>query len=317
MNEKDIIQKYFTKEFNDQSIIEGIGDDAAIVCVNRGCELVITTDTMVEGKHFSTRAPAYGIGYKLMASNLSDIAAMGASPRWATLNLTLNVLNQSWLEEFSNGLLECAQKHNVTLIGGDTTRGNCLNVSIQLIGEVPNDKAMLRNGAKADDKVFVTGVVGNAACALSFLQKQNFHHDDLSAAQYSALYMPQSRIDFAIELREIANAAIDISDGLLNELETICAASNVGAVLQLDNVPFNNGINIEQAITGGEDYELLFTLPDKLVNDVNLLSKKHNCTISEIGKITNSKTVEIYQGNQVMPYPKYSGYDHFENITNE
>ncbi len=317
MNEKDIIQKYFTKKFNDQSIIEGIGDDAAIVRANSGCELVITTDTMVEGKHFFKHAPAYGIGYKLMASNLSDIAAMGASPRWATLNLTLNTLNHSWLAEFSNGLLECAQKHNVALIGGDTTSGNCLNVSIQLIGEVPHDKTMLRSSAKVDDRIFVTGVIGNAACALNFLQKQDFHHEDLPSAQYAALYMPQSRIDFAIELREIANAAIDISDGLLNEVEVICDASNVGAVLQLDNVPFNNNINIEQAITGGEDYELLFTLPDKLVNEVDLLSKKHDCLISEIGKINNSKTVEIYQGNRVMPYPKYSGYDHFEKITNE
>ncbi|MFK7793727.1 MAG: thiamine-phosphate kinase [Gammaproteobacteria bacterium] len=312
MNEKDIIQKYFTKELNDQSIIEGIGDDAAIIRANNGCELVITTDTMVEDRHFSKFAPAYAVGYKLMASNLSDIAAMGASPRWATLNLTLSTLNQSWLENFSKGLLECAQKHNVTLVGGDTTHGERLNISIQLIGEVPKGEAMLRNGAQVGDLIFVTGIIGNAASALNILQKNDFNHDDLSAIQYAALYMPQSRIDFAIELRDIANAAIDISDGLLNELEIICKASHVGAALQLNDIPVNCDINIDQSITGGEDYELIFTVPNELISHVELLSKKHNCSTSKIGEITNNKIVEIYQGNHVIPYPEYSGYDHFD-----
>ncbi len=313
MNEKDIIRKYFTREFNDQSIIEGIGDDAAIVSASNGCELVITTDTMVEGKHFSKHAPAHGIGYKLMASNLSDLAAMGASPRWATLNLTLNVLNDSWLVQFSNGLFECAQSHNVALIGGDTTSGDCLNISIQLIGEVPVGKAMLRSHAQINDKLYTTGVVGNGASALSYLQTQDFNHEMLSTAQYNALYTLPSRVNFAIELREFANAAIDISDGLLNELEIMCSASNTGASLQLDKVPFNRNISIEQAITGGEDYELLFTIPVKSTNELDLLSKKHNCPTTEIGQITESKVVEIYHGNQAMPYPECSGYDHFAN----
>jgi thiamine-monophosphate kinase len=311
LNEKDIIQNYFTKDFNDQSVIEGVGDDAAIISTRSGYESVITTDTMVEGKHFSKHAPAHGVGYKLMASNLSDIAAMGASPRWATLNLTLNVLNQSWLEEFSNGLLECAKAHNVVLIGGDTTCGDCLNASIQLIGEVPAGEAMLRSHAQINDKIFITGVIGNAASALNYLRKQDFNHDHLSAAQYAVLYMPQSRIELAIELRNIANAAIDISDGMLNELELVCKASHVGAKLQLNNVPMNDEISTALAITGGEDYELLFTLPDKFINQIDLLSKKHNCPITQIGKITDTNVVEIYQGNQSFPYPKYSGYDHF------
>ncbi len=313
MNEKDIIQTYFTKDFDDHSVIEGIGDDAAIVSVSNGHELVITTDTMVEGKHFSKQAPAYGIGYKLMASNLSDIAAMGASPRWATLTLTLNTLNPSWLQEFSNGLLDCAQIHNVILIGGDTTSGDCLNMSIQLIGEVSNGEAMLRSHAQANDKIFITGVIGNAASALDQLRNSEFNHAYLSESQYAALYMPQSRVSLAIELRKLANAAIDISDGLLHELEIICEASNVGATLNLENVPFNNNISIEQAMTAGEDYELLLTIPDHLLKQADLLSKKHNCLLSNIGQITNSNTVELYQGDQLIPYPKYSGYDHFAN----
>jgi thiamine-monophosphate kinase len=311
LNEKDIIQKFFTKKLNDQSIIEGIGDDAAIIRPEIGSELVITTDTMVEGRHFSKNAPAYGVGYKLMASNLSDIAAMGATPRWATLNITLNTLSQSWLTQFSHGLMECAQAHSVSLVGGDTTRGDCLNLSIQLIGEVPINKAMLRSHAQVNDKIFVTGVIGNAAHALNLLKQQNFSHNNLSEAHYDALYKPQSRIGFAIELRELANAAIDISDGLLNELEIICNASHVGATLQLDNVPYNHQIDIQQAITAGEDYELLFTIPDQLIKQVDLLSAKHNCPISSVGQVTNTKLIEIYQDNQTVTYPQYSGYDHF------
>jgi thiamine-monophosphate kinase len=311
LNEKDIIQKYFTTDINEQSVIEGIGDDAAIISVSSGCELVITTDTMLEGRHFSKQTPAYAVGYKLMASNLSDVAAMGAAPRWATLNLTLNSLDQSWLEEFSRGLLECAQAHDVILIGGDTTNGDCLNISVQLIAEIPISKAMLRSNAQVNDKIFVTGVIGNAASALHYLQQHKFNHDNLSSAQYSALYMPESRIDLAIELREIANAAIDISDGLLNELEIVCKASNTGAKLQLDKIPLTNEISAEKAITGGEDYELLFTVPDKYTGQVILLAQKYGCLISQIGEITNSNVIEIYQYNQLIPYPKYSGYDHF------
>ena len=313
MNEKDIIRKYFTKNLDDQAVINGIGDDAAIVSPKRGNQLVVTTDTMVEGKHFSNTAPAYGVGYTLMASNLSDIAAMGATPRWATLNLTLNIVDESWLEGFSNGLLECAQAHNVALIGGDTTCGQCLNVSVQLIAEVLINKAMLRSNAQASDNIFVTGVIGNAASALHYLQQNNFNHEKLSTAQNTALYKPPSRIDYAIELAEIANAAIDISDGLLNELELICKASNVGATLQLDNLPYNHDIDIQHAITGGEDYELLFTIPNEFIKQAHVLADKHQCLITNIGKITNTKTVELYHANKLMPYPKSSGYDHFQN----
>ncbi len=311
MNEKDIIQKYFTKAINEQSVIAGIGDDAAIVSVSSGCELVMTTDTMLEGKHFSKQAPAYAVGYKLMASNLSDIAAMGAAPRWAMLNLTLSSLDQSWLKGFSKGLLECAQAHNVVLIGGDTTSGDCLNVSVQLIGEVPISKAMLRSNAQVNDKIYVTGIIGNAASALRHLQQKKFNHHNLSAAQYCALYMPDSRINLAIELREIANAAIDISDGLLNELEIVCNTSGTGAKLQLDKIPLAKEISTENAITGGEDYELLFTIPDKYTDQISLLAHKHDCLISQIGEITNNNVVDIYEYNRSIPHPKRSGYDHF------
>ncbi|MDW3094744.1 MAG: thiamine-phosphate kinase [Gammaproteobacteria bacterium] len=311
MNEKHLIQKYFSRKLDDESIIEGIGDDAAIVSTNSDCELVITTDTMSEGNHFSKQAPAFAVGYKLMASNLSDAAAMGATPRWATLNITLDKLNESWLEQFSNGLHECAEAHNVMLIGGDTTKGSCLNASIQLIAEVPIGKAMLRSGAHGGDKIYVTGVIGNAFNALEFLQENDFNHRKLSDTQFSALYMPESRIDLALELREIANAAIDISDGLLHELELMCSASHTGAILYVDDIPINDDIDFSKAIIGGEDYELLFSAPAEFAEEINNLSKKHNCLISCIGEMTNNTIIELYHGSKVIPYPKYTGYDHF------
>ncbi len=311
MNEIHLIQKYFSKKLDDESIIEGIGDDAAIVSSNSNCELVITTDTMLEERHFSKHAPPFSVGYKLMASNLSDVAAMGAVPRWATLNLTLDTLDESWLDQFSKGLHKCADAHNVALIGGDTTKGSCLSVSIQLIAEVPTGRAMLRSGAHGNDKIYVTGVIGNAASALEILRLHNFNHTNLTDRQLSDLYMPESRINLAIELREFANAAIDISDGLLHELELMCTASNTGAILHIDAIPINNELDITKAITSGEDYELLFSAPSNCVEKIKNLSIKHNCLINCIGEMTSNKIIELYHGDKVIPYPECTGYDHF------
>lgn len=311
MNETHLIQKYFSRNFDDKSIIKGIGDDAAILSTSSECELVITTDTMLEGKHFSKQAPAYAVGYKLMASNISDVAAMGATPRWATLNLTLETLNESWLEQFSNGLYDCANAHNVTLVGGDTTKGSCLNAAIQLIAEVPIGKAMLRSGAHCNDHLYVTGNIGNAASALEFLRNNDFNHKKLSDSQFRALYMPESRVKLALELREIATAAIDISDGLLHELEIICAASHTGAILRIDDIPIHHEIDFLKAIIGGEDYELLFSAPAICAEQIDDLSRKHNCLINCIGEITNNSIIELYHGSKLIPYPKCTGYDHF------
>ncbi len=318
MNEKDLIEKYFIKRCNDNSIIAGIGDDAAIVTVRPNHQLVITTDTMLEGCHFTEKTPPYAIGYKLMAVNISDIAAMGAEPRWATLNLILTHADEEWLEQFSMGLKDCAQSQNISLIGGDTTRGDCLALSVQLIAEIPSNKSMLRSGAQVNDEIFVTGVIGSAAQALEYLQQHNYSHDNLTESQYSALYMPPSRIKLAQDLREVATSAIDISDGLLHELELICAAGQTGAEIQLDQIPLDtvsDGLEFDvmKAITGGEDYELLFTAATHHAEAIYSLANKHHCKISSIGKITEDKPIELYQGNQPVNYPESSGYDHFKN----
>ena len=311
MNEKEIIQRYFTQNRNDPSLKIGIGDDAAVLTASVDHQLVVTTDSIVAGKHFVNQAPPYAIGYKLMAVNLSDMAAMGAVPRWATLNMTLLSVDENWLAEFSRGLLECANKHNVALIGGDTTSGDTLNVAVQLIGEAPPGSVMLRNNAQINDRIFVTGTIGAAKSALMHLQKHNCCHDVLTESQFTALYQPPSRIEFAIELREFSNTAIDISDGLLHELEIICEASGVGATVNLDKLSVNSDIDLDVAITGGDDYELLFTASSQHMVEITELAQKYHCPLSEIGEIKRAQSIKLYDGDTLIPYPAASGYDHF------
>ena len=310
MNEKDIIE-YFISQQQCDSVAYGIGDDCAILNPTPGCQLVTTTDTMIEGRHFVKQAPAYAVGYKLMAVNLSDIAAMGAIPKWATLNLSLRQFDQAWIKDFSNGLLECANKHNVTIVGGDTTRGDQLILSLQLLGEIPLGSATLRNQAQINDVIYVTGTIGCAAAALRILEENKFLHSALNQTQTSALYMPPSRVELAQALREYIRASIDISDGLLHELEIICHQSHVGAILMLENIPVSKDMDVMQSITAGDDYELLFTADVQYVETIAELASSHHCAITAIGNIVNSQGIKLTMNQQEVTYPNISGYDHF------
>lgn len=314
MNEKDII-RYFINEYQDDSVDFGIGDDAAVLNTTPGHQLVMTTDTMVEGQHFVRQAPAYAIACKLMASNLSDIAAMGAIPKWATLNMTLTKLDHSWLDGFSKGLFDCAKKNNVVLVGGDTTLGEQLNISLQLSGEVPEGCALPRNRASVGDLIFVTGQIGDAAAALECLKRHNYDHSVLSQRQKEALYMPASRVQVAIALRDIIHACIDISDGLLHELEIICQQSHAGAVLNLQDIPAADDIDLMKAITAGDDYELLFTADSSKTDNIFAIAEQHQCEVRIIGSMTDSHKIKLYKNSQPVDYPGCSGYDHFTGLT--
>ena len=310
MNEKDIIQ-YFISPHHPASVSQGIGDDCAVLNISTDHQLVTTTDTMVEDKHFVAQSPAYELGYKLMATNLSDIASMGARPKWATLNLTLAEVNLTWISQFAKGLLFCAQKHQVVLVGGDTTLGKQLTMSLQLSGEIPIDQANLRKNAQLGDIIYVTGKIGCAAHALKLLKQHSFQHSALSKQQITALYMPPSRVELALALRNLIHASIDISDGLLHELEILCQQSDCGAALQLDNIPFDHSIDIMSAITAGDDYELLFTADRKQEQKISGIADKYDCLISAIGEINSSCEIVLFQQQQQVPYPDISGYDHF------
>ncbi len=314
MNEKDII-RHFINEYQDDSVDLGIGDDAAVLNPTPGHQLVVTTDSMVENRHFVRQTPAYAIAYKLMVSNLSDIAAMGAIPKWATLNITLTELDHSWLDSFSKGLFDCAKKNNVVLVGGDTTLGAQLNVSVQLFGEVPEGCALARNRARTGDLIYVTGQIGDAAAALGKLKRHNYNHSVLSQRQKEALYMPASRVEVAIALRDTIHACIDISDGLLHELEIICQQSHAGAILNLQDIPVSDDIDLLKAITAGEDYELLFTADSSKTDRIFTLAEQHQCEMSIIGSMTDNHQIKLYKNSQPVDYPECSGYDHFAHLT--
>lgn len=316
MNEKQLIDRFFKDIYVDKSVQIGIGDDAAIINPANHHQLVVSTDSMVVNRHFLSTSDPYFIGYKLMAVNLSDMAAMGAVPRWVTLNLTLPGIDESWLKAFAEGFGGCARQSQVALIGGDLTSGKELNISAQILGEVPVGKAMLRSNAKVNDRIYVTGSIGSAGSALSVLNKKMGDHSQLSALQMKALYQPESRIKLGIELRELANAAIDVSDGLLHDLELLCDASQVGAQLDVDQVPVDSDMEIFDAITAGDDYELIFTAAQKYADDIERVARAFSCPLTPIGIITSEAGhLRLHSGKQEISPPALTGFDHFTQMS--
>src|SRR5665811_1401936 len=237
MSKFDLIKRYFTRAT--PGTLLGVGDDAALLQVSEGNVLAVSSDMLVSGTHFFPDADPFLLGHKTLAVNLSDMAAMGALPRWATLAIALPDANEAWLERFSAGFFELAQEHGVELVGGDTTRGP-LNLCVTIMGEVPARQALRRNGAQVGDEVWVSGTLGDAALALAHLQGRIM----LSAAEYTAcapaLHQPQPRIALGLALRGIANSAIDISDGLLADLGHILDASRLAARLDFSALPISS-----------------------------------------------------------------------------
>ncbi len=249
----------------------GVGDDAALLRVAEGMELAVSTDMLVSGTHFFPDADPFLLGYKTLAVNLSDMAAMGATPRWATLSLSLPEANENWLQQFSAGFFALADEHEVELIGGDTTRGP-LNLCVTIMGEVPRGKALRRSGAQIGDDIWVSGTLGEAALGLAHLQSEIELPEEPRISCLAALHQPQPRVALGLALRGIANSAIDISDGLLADLGHILECSNVAAEVRYDRLPVSplfasSGDDDEPnwckrcVLSGGDDYELCFTAP--------------------------------------------------------
>lgn len=312
MNEFTLIENFFAKQHltrNDVAL--GIGDDCALVEVPAKQQLAITTDTLVAGVHFSELASAYDIGYKSLAVNLSDLAAMGATPAWFTLALTLPKPDPVWLKDFCHGLFTLAQHHQTQLIGGDLTRGS-LTITIATHGFIPKGQALKRSGAKAGDFIYVTHRLGDAA--LGLLSQQN----KISLAQPHQNYLmtrlnrPEPRIQLGELLRGIASAAIDISDGLASDLGHILEMSQVGATIYVDDLPLSdaliNSVSSEQAIElalrGGDDYELCFTVPKE---KIALIPPDCRC----IGVITEKKELDLRFKDGNSYNGATQGYQHF------
>jgi thiamine-monophosphate kinase len=252
VSEFDLIRKHFTRPTKHTQL--GIGDDAALISVGAGMELAVSTDMLVAGTHFFADADPCKLGWKSLAVNLSDMAAMGAKPRWATLSISLPQNDVTWLGLFSQGFFTCADAFGVDLIGGDTTRGP-LNISVQIMGEIPSGQAIRRSGAKVDDDIWVSGKLGCAALALAHLQNKETIANSLTH-HLQALHSPQPRVSLGLALRGLVHSCLDISDGLLSDLGHITTASNVGAEIHLEAIPTSTYIKKHLKTSSFQDYVL-------------------------------------------------------------
>jgi thiamine-monophosphate kinase len=321
LSEFELIRRFFT--YPARTAVLGVGDDAAIVRARRGMELVVTTDMLVAGRHFRHGADPEWLGHKALAVNLSDIAAMGATPRWATLAISLPRADARWLAAFSRGFMRLARHHGLDLVGGDTTRGP-LNICVQVVGEVPRGRALRREGARAGDDVWVSGVLGDAALALAARRGRVPAARRERWALMRRLDAPVPRIGLGLALRGVARSAIDISDGLVADLGHICERSRVSAIVQFDRLPAsavvrrNLGRPAARAalLSGGDDYELCFTAGRRQRGVIARLARRMRLKLTRIGRITQRRrgpplvTVLDAAGKPIAM--RRGGYEHFK-----
>lgn len=318
LNEFSLIREYFSALGESAGVALGVGDDCALLEIAAGQQLAVTVDTLVAGVHFPLDAPAGDIARRALRVNLSDLAAMGAEPRWFTLALTLPAADEDWLVAFSAALAEDAQIFHCALVGGDTTAGP-LTISIQMMGEVPSGQALTRAGAHAGDWVYVTGTLGEGAAALQLFAPGAELSNPVRENLARRFYRPLPRLAEGLTLRGYASAAVDISDGLLADLGHIAECSGLGAEVQLAQLPLAPWLqevaSTEQmqawALSGGDDYELCFTVPPQLRHEIDTLIARGELSASCIGRMTSTKGVYCLDaaGNRVMIAD--TGYQHF------
>ena len=315
-SEFELIRRYFSRPA--RRAVLGVGDDAALVRLPREMELAVSTDMLVCGTHFLPAADPRRLGHKALAVNLSDMAAMGAQPRWAFLSLSLPKVDVRWLRAFSSGFYALARAHGVDLAGGDTTRGP-LNLCITILGAVPRGKALRRDGARPLDDIWVSGALGTAALGLAHRQGRIALHARDAARCARALDMPQPRIRLGIALRGLANSAIDVSDGVLADLGHICERSQLGADVWLERIPHSRLLSrvSERAvanralIAGGDDYELCFTASAARRGAITRLARRVGVPLSCVGSMRAGRGVRLIDSSgREIAYRK-GGFDHF------
>lgn len=310
MSEFSLIQRFFTHAPKHTDL--SVGDDAALITPTHGHQLAISTDMLVAGTHFFADAAPYDIGWKALAVNVSDMAAMGAQPKWATLALALPDANENWIDGFAQGFFACADAFHVDLIGGDTTKGP-LNLCVTIFGETPQGKALRRDGAQVGDDIWVSGQLGSAAAGLAHLQGKITLSGDALQASLQALHRPVPRVALGLKLREIAHSCIDISDGLAADLGHILEASQVGATLYFAQIPHT--LKIEHAeryvLSGGDDYELCFTAPPHQREHIEKIAAELQLPLSRIGNIHAGAGLTVLDAHGNALSLVKSGYDHF------
>ena len=316
-SEFDLIHRHFSRPTQHTDLAGG--DDAALMSPGEGMQLVVSTDMLVADAHFFADTAPRALGWKTLAVNISDIAAMGAQPRWAVLSMALPDTDETWLAAFADGLYECADAFGVDLVGGDTTRGP-LNLCVTLFGEAPAGTAVTRAGALPGDDIWVTGQPGRAALGLAHLNGEGSLSDAGARECLEALHQPQPRVAAGLALRDIASAMLDVSDGVLGDLRHILERSEIGAEVALEALPLNALYTMnageEQALqaclSGGDDYELLFTAPRVRRDQIMQLADSLNLPMHRIGRI-NDRTGKLHlltaEGD--LQTPAAFGYDHF------
>jgi thiamine-monophosphate kinase len=289
----------------------GVGDDGALIAPSPGQEVVISTDMLVEGTHFLAGTDPQALGWKALAVNVSDMAAMGARPRWATLAAVLPAPTIDWIEAFARGFFDCAARYEIDLIGGDTTRGPRA-FCVTILGEVSAGRALRRDGAKAGDSIWISGSPGRAALGLAHLQGRITLAEPALTACLAALHRPQPRVSLGLALRGIASSAIDVSDGLLGDLGHILEQSKVAARLRVPDLPAA-GLERDCLLTGGDDYELVFTASSASDSDIVALSAALELPLTRIGAIVAGPPggLTLYDDKSIDVTPATRGYDHF------
>lgn len=309
-----IIDRHFRRPV--RHTVLGVGDDGALLRPAAGCELVVSTDMLVAGTHFLADADPADLGWKTLAVNVSDMAAMGAAPRWALLAAALPAATESWIEKFAAGFFACAGEFGIDVIGGDTTKGP-RNFCVTILGEVPAGAALLRSGARSGDEVWVSGAPGRAALGLAHLQGRAVLAEPARADCLAALHRPRPRVALGLALRGLATAAVDVSDGLLADLGHILEASGVAATLHLTVPPAptfsDDPLWRDCYLAGGDDYELVFTVPAGRHEEVLTLGERLALPLTCLGRIeagtAGALNVRDAAGRPVETARR--GYDHF------
>ncbi len=319
MNEFDFIRNYLIRQQKDAELVLGIGDDAAIVRPRPGYDLCFSSDMLLAGRHFFADVAAGDLAHKVLAVNVSDMAAMGAAPRWVLLSAALPYLDEAWLKDFCDTLFEQAQAYGITLIGGDTTRGDWV-FNVTIIGELPQGAALRRSGAQPGDDIWVSGYLGMAAAGLAAIQGKLSLPVNIDVACRARLHRPQPRVGLGRHLLNVATSAMDVSDGLAQDLGHILQASMVGARVEAARLPalpaLRRALPEEQLLplqlAGGDDYELLFTAQQQAREQVFAASRAAGMPVSRIGRITdNIGRLEIVDGNGASVHLNHKGFDHF------
>ncbi|MBC3872041.1 thiamine-phosphate kinase [Undibacterium flavidum] len=318
LSEFDLIKQYFVQDYaGDSRFALGIGDDCALLNPSPGMQLAISTDALVSGRHFFADAEPIGLGHKCLAVNLSDLAAMGAKPLAFTLALSLPEANPDWLAGFSQGLLSLANLHQCRLIGGDTTKGP-LNICISIFGELPPGSALRRDAAQVGDDIWISGSLGDARLALASYWKEMTLTDEEHSQAASRMHRPTPRIALGIALRGIANAALDISDGLVGDLGHILDRSHVGANLDVDSLPAGPVLKKqtqekrrEFTLNGGDDYELCFTAPSHQRQAVIAAGLASQTAVTRVGIIEAELGLRLRDTNAEAINMALTSFDHF------